>query len=95
MKHFSGKIVFPGIAFGKAFVLIKSELSVDTSPSTDPEKEWSIFTDAVKTADAQLTVLYEKTLKDYRENPQSELFSAMRYHSYLSYKNTMRPEAVK
>lgn len=39
--------------------------------------------------------VYEKTLKDYRENPQSELFSAMRYHSYLSYKNTMRPEAVK
>lgn len=67
MKQFSGKTVFPGIAFAKAALLLKAELSVDTSPSSEPEKEWAAFTGAIKTADAQLELLFEKTRKDIGE----------------------------
>jgi len=36
--------------------------------------------------------LYEKTLGDFKKNPKSEIFTALRVRSYLSVKNTMRPE---
>jgi len=36
--------------------------------------------------------LYKKTLEDYKKDPKGELFSALRVRSYLSVKNTMRPE---
>jgi len=39
-----------------------------------------------------LTV-YQKTLNDYKSNPKSDTFSSLRIRSYLSVKNTMRPEA--
>ena len=39
--------------------------------------------------------LYEKNLDDFNNDPKSELFSALRVRSYLSVKNTMRPEALK
>ena len=39
--------------------------------------------------------LYEKTLADFQKNPKSELFSALRVNSYLSVKNTMRPEQFR
>ena len=39
--------------------------------------------------------LYEKTLKDYRKNPKSDTFSDLRVRTYLSVKNTMRPEELK
>jgi hypothetical protein len=39
--------------------------------------------------------LYEKNLNDYKKNPKSELFQALRVRSYLSVKNTMRPEVLK
>ena len=39
--------------------------------------------------------LYQKYLEDYRKNPKAELFSALRVRSYLSVKNTMRPEELK
>ena len=39
--------------------------------------------------------LYEKTLEDYKANPRKEIFSVLRVKSYLSYKNTMRPEELK
>jgi hypothetical protein len=35
--------------------------------------------------------VYERTLSDYKKRPKSELFTALHFHSYLSYKNTMRP----
>jgi hypothetical protein len=38
---------------------------------------------------------YEKTLKDFLKNPKTELFSSLRVRSYLSVKNTMRPEELK
>ena len=39
--------------------------------------------------------LYQKTLEDYKNHPKNELFEALRVRSYLSVKNTMRPEALK
>ena len=39
--------------------------------------------------------LYQKTLDDYKKNPKSEIFSALRVRTYLSVKNTMRPEELK
>jgi len=38
--------------------------------------------------------LYEKTLHDYRSNPKKEMFSVLRYKTYLSVKNTMRHETL-
>jgi hypothetical protein len=39
--------------------------------------------------------VYEKTLNDFLKNPKGELFSSLRVRSYLSVKNTMRPEELK
>ena len=67
MEQYSGKTVFPGIAFGKATLLIKEDLTLDKSPCADPDAEWAIFTDAVKAADKQLEALFEKTRKELGE----------------------------
>jgi hypothetical protein len=32
---------------------------------------------------------YERTLNDYKSNPKAEIFKALRFRTYLSYKNTM------
>ena len=39
--------------------------------------------------------VYQKTLEDYKKRPKSEIFTSLRVRSYLSVKNTMRPEALK
>ena len=39
--------------------------------------------------------LYKKTLEDFNKNRNTELFNALRVRSYLSVKNTMRPEEFK
>ena len=39
--------------------------------------------------------VYQKTLQDYTENPKDELFSSLKVNSYLSVKNTMRPEEFR
>ena len=39
--------------------------------------------------------IYEKTLDDYKKHPKNEIFSSLRVRSYLSVKNTMRPEELK
>ena len=39
--------------------------------------------------------LYQKTLDDYNNNPKNGIFSALRVRTYLSVKNTMRPEELK
>jgi phosphotransferase system enzyme I (PtsI) len=64
MKQFSGKTVFPGIAFGKSFLFVKPDLSVDAGPADDPAAEWRAFQNAIKTADDQLEALFEKTKKE-------------------------------
>jgi phosphotransferase system enzyme I (PtsI) len=68
MKKFSGKTVFSGVAFGKICLLIKSELSVDTSPAADPDAEKTAFRSAIQTADQELSVLFEKTNAEIGEN---------------------------
>ncbi|MDR2631767.1 MAG: CpXC domain-containing protein [Spirochaetaceae bacterium] len=39
--------------------------------------------------------LYEKTNRDYKTNPRGELFSSLRWRTYLSVQNMMRPEELK
>ena len=38
--------------------------------------------------------LYEKTLHNYRSNPKKGIFDILRVQTYLSVKNTMRPETL-
>jgi hypothetical protein len=38
---------------------------------------------------------YEKTLDDFLKHPKNEIFTALRVRSYLSVKNTMRPDELK
>jgi hypothetical protein len=38
---------------------------------------------------------YEKTLDDFRKHRKNEIFSSLRVRTYLSVKNTMRPEELK
>jgi phosphotransferase system enzyme I (PtsI) len=67
MEQFPGKAVFPGIVCGKVKIFAKPDLSPDLSPSGDPDAEWQAFQRALKTADAQLEALFEKTKKDLGE----------------------------
>jgi len=67
MEQFSGKTILHGIAFGKAAMFIKTEISVDASPSSNPEAELSAFQEAVKTAGDQLSLLYKKTKQEIGE----------------------------
>ena len=67
MEQFIGKTILPGIAFGKAAVFIKNEISVDTSLSNDSDAEWAAFLNAVKIADEQLSQLYKKTRQEIGE----------------------------
>jgi hypothetical protein len=39
--------------------------------------------------------VYKKTCDDYKKNPKSDTFSSLKVRTYLSVKNTMRPEALK
>jgi hypothetical protein len=39
--------------------------------------------------------VYEKTNRDFKANPRGELFSSLRWRSYLSVQNLMRPEELK
>ncbi|MDR3139303.1 MAG: CpXC domain-containing protein [Treponema sp.] len=39
--------------------------------------------------------LYQKTLADYTKHPREEIFSSLRFRSYLSIQNTMGPEYLK
>jgi phosphotransferase system enzyme I (PtsI) len=64
MVQFSGKTIFPGVAFGSAAIFIKREISVDVSNSDDPNAEWTYFLEAVKTANCQLTQLFKKTRQE-------------------------------
>jgi hypothetical protein len=39
--------------------------------------------------------IYQKALEDYRKRPRGEIFSALRFRSYLSIQNMIRPEVLK
>jgi len=38
---------------------------------------------------------YEKTCEDYRKKPKSEVFSSLRFRSYMSVQNILRPDILK
>lgn len=68
MKEFSGKTVFPGVAFGKVCLLFKPDLGVDTGPAADPDAEKKTFREAIQTANKELSVLFEKTSSEIGED---------------------------
>ncbi|MDR0403525.1 MAG: phosphoenolpyruvate--protein phosphotransferase [Treponema sp.] len=68
MKEFSGKTVFPGVAFGKLCLLLKPDLGVDTSPAADPDAEKKAFRSAIQTANRELSALFEKTSEEIGED---------------------------
>jgi len=39
--------------------------------------------------------LYEKTCEDYRKKPKNKIFTSLRYRSYLSVQNLLRPYVLK
>jgi hypothetical protein len=39
--------------------------------------------------------VYEKTLADFKKHPKGEVYSALRFRSYLSVQNMIRPEELK
>lgn len=67
MKVYSGKGVFPGIAFGIARLFKRQELSIDESPSVSPKDEWALFEAAKKRTDEELEAIYEKTKAEIGE----------------------------
>jgi phosphotransferase system enzyme I (PtsI) len=67
MKCYSGKSVFPGIAFGRLYVLYRPELKADKSPSGNPDVEWVAFKKAKQQADIELEILFNKTLEEFGE----------------------------
>jgi hypothetical protein len=50
--------------------------------------------DSVAVTRVPLSV-YEKTLADFRSRPKGELFSSLRFRSYLSIRNMLLPEGIK
>ncbi|GHV43442.1 phosphoenolpyruvate-protein phosphotransferase [Spirochaetia bacterium] len=67
MKCYSGKSVYPGIAFGTVFLLQRPDFIIDESPAADPLSEWSRFEEVKQLADAELELLFEKTLAEIGE----------------------------
>ena len=62
-----GKSVFGGIAIGRLSVYHKKENQVKRSKISDPAAETARFTEAKEKAKEQLSVLYEKALKEVGE----------------------------
>jgi phosphotransferase system enzyme I (PtsI) len=67
VKVYSGKGVFPGIAFGPGWVLKRQEFLLDESPAPDREREWALFEAAKKRTDDELEAIYEKTKAEIGE----------------------------
>ena len=67
MKCFSGKSVYPGIAFGPVYILQNIQPQIDNSPSTDSNSELELFEEAKKIADAELELLFQKTSEEINE----------------------------
>lgn len=67
MEVFTGKGVSRGIAFGTAVALQGDDASVDESRAESPEKEWDSFLAAKKSADEELSQLFEKTRSEIGE----------------------------
>jgi len=67
MESYSGKSVYPGVAFGAAVPLKNSRYIIDESPATEVQKEWEHFEEAKRFAGAELDVLFKKTVREMGE----------------------------
>ncbi|QQO08535.1 phosphoenolpyruvate--protein phosphotransferase [Breznakiella homolactica] len=67
MNCYSGKSVFPGIAFGKVYILTKAIPGLDESPCVSADEEIGAFRSALEAADRELEELYNKTLGETGE----------------------------
>lgn len=63
MNHGTGMAVFPGVAIGRVFVYPKAQSQKPQKAGT-PEAERNRFHQALDTARAQLTALFEKTARE-------------------------------
>lgn len=77
MKCYSGKSIYPGVAFGAAFLVEKIQFVIDESPSDDTEMEWERFQEAKQLADTQLELLFQKTAEELGE-AEAEIFDVQR-----------------
>lgn len=68
MKTYAGKSVVKGIAVGRLYRYEKQAYEVVRTPISDIEKEKKRLEDAVETAKAQLTALYEEALENVGED---------------------------
>ena len=68
MKHYSGKSVYPGIAFGPVFVYKKNLHVIDDTPAEDVHLEWERFESAKRLADAELERLFQKAINEVGKN---------------------------
>ena len=67
MTTYHGKSVSPGIGIGTIRVLIKGGAVISQAPLGSPDEEWARFLGAKAQANEQLSVLYDKTLKELGE----------------------------
>ena len=68
MKTYKGSCIFPGVAFGQVYVITDDDLTIDSSPAEDPDKEWGIFMEAREVAIKQLSKLVEDTTTNLGED---------------------------
>jgi len=68
MESYSGKSVYPGVAFGVAILLKKSPYIIDESPAEDTVQEWERFEEAKRISEAELGVLFQKTIREIGED---------------------------
>ena len=68
MKTFKGSSIFPGVAFGKAYVIADDDFTIDSSLDYDPEKEWESFMGAKEAAIKKLDKLVDDTTASLGED---------------------------
>jgi phosphoenolpyruvate-protein phosphotransferase len=64
MKTLQGVGASPGLALGSVFLFRQEDLSFKVSQVADPPAEWARMELALQTAASQLSVIYEKALKE-------------------------------
>ena len=88
----------------KSYLLAKAE---ETYPDKDinawyigkTPKGIEFHLDGIKRDEVAVMILpyevYEKTHTDYKKRPKNEIFTALRYRTYLSVQNLYRPDVLK
>ena len=71
MLCYSGKSVYPGIAFGSVFILKKPRIIIDESPADDIHSELKQFDEAKRIAIAELELIFQKIINEIGEEEAS------------------------